>query len=68
MKYLFVALCLFLASCANDPNDLNRKYVKDAEGNVYLVKAKVFDTYFLSFVDITELNRLQEFVDEGSKE
>lgn len=60
MKYLFVVLCLFLASCANDPNNLNGKIVKDQIGNIYYVKAKVGDMYFLSFVESVEFVDLED--------
>ena len=67
---LLVCSGLLLVGCGLDPNDLEGKYVRDVKGTVYRVKAVVGHTYFLSKVDLGNLqetvSRIQEMADMQS--
>jgi hypothetical protein len=47
MKYILMLTLLLMASCSNDPAGLDGQYVKDANGNIYLINAHAGDAYFI---------------------
>jgi hypothetical protein len=65
MKKLLLILAFVLVGCSNDPVRLDGHYVKDAEGNIYRVHAKMADTYFLRpYVVPTPDNGLEKLLAE----
>ena len=68
------ALVLFLVICCSviilvfiwfsDNNKLDRKLVKDEQGNIYEVYKRIGEVYLLVKVDTTVIRRTKEFMED----
>lgn len=57
-------LCMMLLSCIGcsiDPLRMDKKLVKDDSGNIYIINAGVGNTYFLTKIDTTEIDKINNF-------
>lgn len=62
MKILIgLFLIIGLVGCSTNSNDLDGKYVKDSDGNVYRVVPRTGDLSILSKINLEELKNVQEF-------
>ena len=52
-------ICLLSFGCSTDPNQLDGRHVKDAEGVIYKVRANYGDAYFLTELKEDKTNDLE---------